>query len=105
MAKFLFVCHSGKDTFDTKAPEKLQLFHQKWQTWLAERRQKGWMLDASAALKTEGRVVNAKKVVTEGSFEEDRNVVRGYVNVETDTVDTAAELAKGLPGLAARRRG
>ncbi len=38
------------------------------------------MLDASIALKTEGRVVNAKKVVSYGPFVEGRNVVRRYVN-------------------------
>ena len=66
MAKFLFVYRSDKDTFDTMATEELQRFHQKWQTWMAEGLQKGWMLDASTALKTEGRVVNAKKVVADG---------------------------------------
>jgi hypothetical protein len=55
------------------------------------------MLDASTALKTEGRVVNANQVVSDGPFLEARNVVRGYVNLEADTLDTAAELAKGCP--------
>ncbi|MBV9746056.1 MAG: hypothetical protein JO099_20035 [Acidobacteriia bacterium] len=95
MAKFLFVYRSDKDTFDTMVPENLQLFHEKWRTWIAEGYRKGWMLDASTALKTEGRVVNAEQLVTDGPLLEDRNVVRGYVNVETDTLDAAAELAKG----------
>ena len=97
MAKFLFVYRSNKDTFDTVPPDELRRFHQKWQTWLAEGLQKGWMLDASTALKTEGRVVNAKNVVTDGSFAEGMDVVRGYVNLQADTIDTAAELAKGCP--------
>ena len=57
------------------------------------------MLNASTALKTKGRIVNSKKVVIHGPFVEARNVVRGYVNVEADTLDTAAELAKGRPVL------
>ena len=36
MAKFLLVYRSDKDTFDAMVPEQLQLFHQKWQTWIAE---------------------------------------------------------------------
>jgi hypothetical protein len=99
MAKFLFVYRSDKDTFDTMVPEELQLFHQKWRTWIAEGKQKGWMLDASTALKTEGRVVNANQVVSDGPFLEASNVVRGYVNLEADTLDTAAKLAKGCPVL------
>jgi hypothetical protein len=97
MTKFLFIYRSDKDTFDTMAPEELQRFHQKWQTWMAEGLKKGWMLDASTALKTEGRVINAKKVVTEGPFVEATDVVRGYVNLQADNLDTAAELAKGCP--------
>jgi hypothetical protein len=52
------------------------------------------MLDASTALKTEERVVNVKKVVTDGPFVEGTDVVRGYVNLQTDTLDTASW---GLP--------
>jgi hypothetical protein len=97
MSKFLFFYRSDKDTFDTMAPEELQRFHQKCQTWMAEGLQKGWMLDVSTALKTEGRAVNAKKVVIEGPFVEATNVIRGYVNLQADTLDTAAERAKGCP--------
>jgi hypothetical protein len=61
MAKFLFVYRSDKDTFGTMAPEELRRFHQKWQTWIADGLQKGWILDASTALKTEGRVVTQRK--------------------------------------------
>lgn len=99
MAKFLFVYRSDKDTFETMVPETLRRFHEKWRAWMAEGQQKGWMLDASTALKTEGRIVNAKKVVSDGPLLEDRNVVRGYMNVEADNLDTAAELAKGCPVL------
>ena len=57
------------------------------------------MLDVSTALKTDGRVINAKRVVSPGAILEGRNVVRGYVNVKADTLDSAAELAKGCPVL------
>jgi hypothetical protein len=36
MTHFLFVHRSDKDTFDTMAPEVIQRFNQKWQTWIAE---------------------------------------------------------------------
>ncbi|HKE27734.1 MAG TPA: hypothetical protein VKB88_35505 [Bryobacteraceae bacterium] len=95
MAKFRFVYRSDKDTFDTMVPEELHLFHKKWQTWIAEGQQKGWMRDVSTALRTDGRVVNANRIVSPGPFLEERNVVRGYVNVEADTLDSAAEMARG----------
>ena len=47
----------------------------------------------------EGRVVNAKKVVTDGPFVESKELVGGYSIVKADTIDAAAELAKGCPAL------
>ena len=47
----------------------------------------------------EGRVVNASKVVTDGPFVESKEIVGGYSIVQADTIDAAAELAKGCPGL------
>lgn len=97
MAKFLFVYRSDKDTRETLAPEEMQRIHQKWQTWIAEGFQQGWMLDAGNGLKTEGRVVNAQKVVTDGPFVEAKDVVGGYAIVQADGLDAAAEHAKGCP--------
>jgi hypothetical protein len=99
MTKFLFIYRSHKDTFDTMAPEEIQRFNQKWQTWRVEGSEQGWMLDASKALRTEGRVVSHVNTVTEGPLVEGNDVVRGYVTVEADTLDTATELAKGCPVL------
>ena len=57
------------------------------------------MVDAGDALTEEGRVVNAKKVVTDGPFVESKEIVGGYSIVKADTIDAAAELAKGCPAL------
>lgn len=100
MAKFLFVYRSDKNTFTEMPPEDLHRFHDKWQSWMVKGKQQGWMLDASTALKTEGRVIDAEKRVTDGPFvEADDEIVRGYVNVQADTLDIAAELAKDCPVL------
>jgi hypothetical protein len=99
MAKFLFVYRGGNDAYATMTPEQLQENMQKWTSWIGEGFQKGWMVDAGDALTEEGRVVNAKKVVTDGPFVESKEVVGGYSIVNADTIDKAAELAKGCPGL------
>jgi hypothetical protein len=57
------------------------------------------MLDASKALKTEGRVISDVNIVTDGPLVEGTDVVRGYVTIEADTLDIATELAKGCPVL------
>jgi hypothetical protein len=97
MAKFLFVYRSKKDARETMSPEEMQQILQKWNAWISEGLRKGWMLEAGDALKREGRVVNAQKVVTDGPFVEAKEIVGGFSIVQAETLDAAAELAKGCP--------
>jgi hypothetical protein len=99
MANFLFVYRSNRDAHGKMTPEEMQRHMQKWQAWIGEGLEKGWMLDAGDALKKEGRVVNAKKVVTDGPFVELKEIVGGFSIVKADALDAAAELAKGCPVL------
>jgi hypothetical protein len=99
MAKFLFIYRRGRDVADQMTPEEMQQNMQKWHTWIAEGLQKGWMLQRGDPLTQDGRVVNAKNVVTDGPFVESKEIVGGYSVVQADTIDAAAELARGCPGL------
>jgi hypothetical protein len=97
VARFLFVYRNSNDSYNTLSPEEMQQMLQKWNTWITEGLRQGWMLDAGDGLKREGRVVNARKVVTDGPFIEVKEVVGGFAIVQADSVDAAAELAKGCP--------
>ena len=70
---------------------------QKWNAWITEGLRKGWMVEAGDGLKPEGRVVNGKKIVSDGPFVEVKEIVGGFSIVQADTIDAAAELAKGCP--------
>jgi len=99
MANFLFVYRSGKEGHARLTPDEMQQQMQKWGAWIQEGLQKGWMLNPGDALTQEGRMVNAKKVVTDGPFVESKEIVGGYSLVQADSLDAAAQLAKGCPGL------
>jgi hypothetical protein len=99
MAKFLFVYRRGGDVASKMTPEEMQQHMQKWHTWIGDGLQKGWIIDSGDALTQEGRVVNAKKVVTDGPFVESKEIVGGFSIVQADTIAAAAELAKGCPAL------
>jgi hypothetical protein len=99
MAKFLFVYRGDGTAADRMTPEEMQQHMQKWQNWISEGLQKGWIIDAGDALTKEGRVVKAKKVVMDGPFVEAKEIVGGFSIVQADTIDAAAELAKGSPAL------
>jgi hypothetical protein len=99
VAKFLFVYRGAAENVARLSPEEMQQHLQKWEKWIGEGMQKGWMLDPGDGLTQEGRVVGAK-LVTDGPFVESKEVVGGFSIVEADTIDKAAQLAKGCPGVA-----
>ena len=100
MAKFLFVSRGAGAQVAQMTPEERQQHLQRWEKWLTEGMQKGWMLDPGDGLKQDGRVVSAR-VVTDGPFVESKEIVGGFSIVQADTLDAAAEFAKGCPGLLA----
>ena len=98
MAKFLFVYRGASDIVAQMTAEQQQQHMQSWEKWITEGMQKGWMLDPGDALTPEGRVVRAK-VITDGPFVESKEIVGGFSIIEADTIDAAAKLAKGCPGV------
>jgi hypothetical protein len=98
MAKFLFIYRGAGEAAARMTPEERQQHMQKWEKWISEGVQKGWMLDPGDGLLPETRVVNSK-VVTDGPFVEAKEMVGGFSIVQADTLDAAAKLAKGCPGV------
>jgi hypothetical protein len=99
MGRFLFVYRGGNEAQTRMTPEEMQQHMQKWGDWIRQALAQGWMVDPGDALTPEGRVVNSKKVVTDGPFVEAKECVGGYSIVQANNIDAAAELAKGCPGL------
>jgi len=99
MANFLFVYRGGNESEARMSPDQMQKTMQQWGEWIGQALKKGWMTDPGDALLPEGRVVNSKKVVTDGPFVESKEIVGGYSIVKADSIEAAAEYAKGCPAL------
>lgn len=99
MAKFLFVYRGSGESQARMSPEEAQQHMQQWTQWIGEGLQKGWLKDVGDALLPDGRVVRPRKVVSDGPFVESKEIVGGYSVVEAETIDQAAEFAKGCPAL------
>lgn len=99
MAEYLAVFRSHRDTFDTLSTEEVQGFNRRWEELWAEGRRDGWLLDASGALQTDGRVIHADGRVTAGPLVDEGDVVRGYLKIAAGSLDAAVEHAKGAPVL------
>ena len=98
MAKFLFVYRGATENVSKMTTEERQQHMQRWEKWIGEAMQKGWMLDAGDGLTPEGRVVSAR-VTTDGPFVESKEIVGGFSIIEADTIDRAAQLAKDCPAV------
>jgi hypothetical protein len=99
MTKFMFVYRRPEDFSSKLQPEDMQKGMERWQSWIREGLQKGWLVDRGNGLTQEGRVVNAKQVVTDGPFVESKEIVGGFSIVQAETIDEAAEFAKSCPAL------
>ena len=84
MAKFLFIYRGSPDEFEKFSPEEVQKHMQKWGSWIEDGFRKGWLVDP-AFLTPEGRLVNSKKVVTDGPLSA-KEVVGGHSVVQAETI-------------------
>ena len=80
------------------SPEQLQQHLQTWIDWFNELRAEGCLKDIGNALELGGKLVSGReKIVSDGPFVEAKDVVGGYILIETTDLDHATELAKGCP--------
>jgi hypothetical protein len=97
MARFLFVYRNNSESYGNLSFEETQKVVQKWSVWIAEGLRLGWMVDAGGGLRKDGRVVNAKQVVSDGPHIDGKEIMAGYSVVEAGSFDAAVERAKSCP--------
>lgn len=78
-------------------PEQLQQMMKPWQDWMATLAAAGKLADPGNRLSGDGRVVKPGKVISNGPYIETKEAIGGYITVNADSIDEAAELAKGCP--------
>ena len=100
MPKFLLIYHNAPYDMSEISPEAMQDSMQKWNDWIGEGMQKGWMVDGGDALLPDGRVIDPRKVVTDGPLAETKEVVGGYSILKCESYDQAVKWAMGCPVLA-----
>lgn len=79
-------------------PEKAQQSMQRWLGWMRDLETKGHLRDAGQPLDGSGKVVRgAAKNVVDGPYAETKDLIGGYSIVIADSIEQAAEFAKGCP--------
>jgi hypothetical protein len=99
MPNFLFLYRGGREAYEKMLPDEREAMMERWRAWLSEGLKQGSMRDSGDGLKRERRVVDSKRVVTDGPYAETKEVIGGFSLVEAESLDAAADLAKGSPVL------
>lgn len=72
----------------------------KWMDWIGGIAAQDKLIDRGNRLDSAGKVVRPNQVVTDGPYTEIKELIGGYSLVKADSLEEAAELAKGCPVLA-----
>jgi hypothetical protein len=99
MPNFLFVYRNEPFDMSQVSPEQMQQSMDRWTAWINQGFAEGWMINPGDALLPEGRVVDKKKVVTDGPFVESKELVGGYSVIQAASFDEAVKYAKTCPNI------
>ncbi len=79
------------------SPEQMQQWMKQQMAWVEGIAAKGKFVSGTGLLFDDAKVVNHKKVVTNGPFGDIKETLGGYVIVRAESAEEAAEFAKGTP--------
>ena len=95
MSEFTYLFRGRKTS---GSPEEMQEHFEKWVAWFKELGTAGRLKDPGRPLEGTGKVVSGtQKVVKDGPYAEAKDIVGGYITVETEDVVQAVELSKSCP--------
>ena len=77
-------------------PEQIQANIKLWQDWIGGIAAQGKFVSTNQ-LSSEGKTLKPNNVITDGPYAEVKEIIGGYVIVQTETLDDAMKLAEGCP--------
>ncbi|MEN8184150.1 MAG: YciI family protein [Myxococcota bacterium] len=101
MADYLLLYKGGDPNFmDNTTPEQMKEMMDQWGAWFKRLEEGGNLRNPGAALGPESAVVSQSSVTTDQALAEVKELVGGFTIIAADSLEQAAELAKGSPHLA-----
>jgi hypothetical protein len=98
MKEFLLVFRNDyKKRQGAPSPEEMQSEMKLWMDWIGGIAAQERLVSPGHPLTSDGRVVRAGKVITDGPYTEIKELMGGYTIVKAGNIDEAAALADGCP--------
>jgi len=85
--------------YSNATPDEMKTIAKKWQDWVGGIAAQGKVSAQGRRLDTDGKVLKAGGVVTDGPFVEIRERLGSFLIVKADSLEEATTLAHGCPAL------
>ena len=96
MKEFMMIFRAQPMGNQQPSPQEMQASVKHWQDWIGGIAAQGKFVSTNR-LGFEGKIVKAGNIVTDGPFAEVKEIVGGNIVVKANSLDEAAEMAKGCP--------
>ena len=98
MKEFLLIFRrDAVSSAEPMSPEQMQAMMKPWQDWMGSLAAQNKFVSQGNQLEPEGMVVKPNNIVTNGPYVEIKEAIGGYIIIRSETIEEAAELAKGCP--------
>lgn len=99
MKDFALLFRQPSYDYSQATAEEMQALDKKWKDWIGGIAAQGKLSGNGTRLATEGKVLKAGGVITDGPFVEIRERLGSFIVVRADSLDEATTLAHGCPAI------
>ncbi|MBS0031418.1 YciI family protein [Chitinophaga sp. 22321] len=99
MKEFMLIFRQPSYDYSNATPDEMKTIAKKWQDWVGGIAAQGKVSAHGRRLDTDGKVLKAGGVVTDGPFVEIRERLGSFLIVKADSLEDATTLAHGCPAL------
>src|SRR5262245_38644406 len=99
MSEFMLLFRGEYKAMPQGDPEVWQAMAKKWQDWIGGIAAQNKWVASGNQLSPNGKVVRPNGIITDGPYTEIKETLMGYCTIRADSIEEAAELAKGCPVL------
>ena len=79
------------------SPDEMQSTMQHWQNWIGSIAARNKLANTGNRLGSNGAILKSGNVITNGPYAGIREIITGYIIIRAESIDEAAEMAKGCP--------